>query len=312
MNITQQMLDWRAKSIEELARGERRALDPEYRVRSVRLDGTPLSRAHISEDMMISRTSLQGAELFYWSPEMVKIVRDASEDFPFATHRLYESDMPAESGCFYFPEALVIDPMHIRAMCWQPTCTEADGHIALHSVHDRVFPTDHHVKEDHPATGVAFTVYGKVASDHPLNDWDGMIGTNYLNFDSELLPKDAGTATVRAGAFFLSALTFLQQRIMSTVEEVPDRATRRRTEHAGLAVSPTRVVQLRRRESSGSSGAGGSVDWAYQWMVGGHWRQQYYPSTQQHKTIRIFPYAKGPADKPFKAETATRVFKVAR
>jgi hypothetical protein len=313
MGPTQIMLDWRIGALADMARAEVRAADPTYKVRSVRLDGTRLSRANIEEDMMIGRTSLQVADMFYWSPEMTSIVWDASEDFPFQTHRLYETDMPTEAGCFYFPNDLYVGPMQIRAMLWQPICDEPDGHIALHAVHDRILPRDRDVPdEDHPPSGIAYTVTGRVEAKNEFGDWDGMIGTNYLRFDSELMPKDKNTPTVRAGAFFLSALVFLQQRIMTTSEVAPDRATRRRTEREGLSVAKVRVVQLRRRESSVSSGEHSPVEWAYQWMVGGHWRQQYYPSIQQHKTIRIFPYTKGPADKPFRADTAARVFKVAR
>lgn len=50
------------------------------------------------------------------------------------------------------------------------------------------------------------------------------------------------------------------------------------------------------------------VDWKYRWLVRGHHRAQWCPSTQSHKLMWIAPYIKGPEDKPLKA----RAYKVVR
>jgi hypothetical protein len=70
-------------------------------------------------------------------------------------------------------------------------------------------------------------------------------------------------------------------------------------------VPAVRVIELRRREHDNrehdeSSGSDGPA-WQYQWIVSGHWRRQYYPSSKAHKPRYIAPYVKGPADKPLKA-----------
>ncbi|TXH58329.1 MAG: hypothetical protein E6Q97_02475, partial [Desulfurellales bacterium] len=49
------------------------------------------------------------------------------------------------------------------------------------------------------------------------------------------------------------------------------------------------------------------TQWRYQWLVNGHWRAQWYPKSQEHRTIWIMPHMKGPEDKPVKPATE-RVF----
>lgn len=40
--------------------------------------------------------------------------------------------------------------------------------------------------------------------------------------------------------------------------------------------------------------------WKQRWLVRGHYRAQWYPSTKSHKVIWVAPYLKGPEDAPFK------------
>lgn len=42
------------------------------------------------------------------------------------------------------------------------------------------------------------------------------------------------------------------------------------------------------------------VDWSCQWIVRGHWRNQWYPSEGRHKQRYVPPYVKGPPDKPLR------------
>ena len=57
------------------------------------------------------------------------------------------------------------------------------------------------------------------------------------------------------------------------------------------------VVQLRASKNDATKGKG-DVDYQHRWMVRGHHRAQWYPSTQTHKVIWIAPHMKGPEDKP--------------
>jgi hypothetical protein len=75
------------------------------------------------------------------------------------------------------------------------------------------------------------------------------------------------------------------------------------------------IVYLRRREQhTGNTmidAQGTKIDWSCQWLVQGHWRNQYHPSDQSHKPMFIQSYVKGPEDKPFKAPKE-RIFAAVR
>ncbi|GAI71048.1 unnamed protein product [marine sediment metagenome] len=52
------------------------------------------------------------------------------------------------------------------------------------------------------------------------------------------------------------------------------------------------------------------VEWACQWIVGGHWRNQWYPSKHEYRPKYIASYIKGPEDKPLR--NPGRLFAVVR
>jgi hypothetical protein len=119
--------------------------------------------------------------------------------------------------------------------------------------------------------------------------------------------------------FLAGCLSFLEQRIATAVERPVSRAARRRVDRSRPMAEPAaavRVIELRRREQSehGDDIADDDSEgpaWQSQWIVSGHWRQQYYRASNAHKPRYIAPYVKGPADKPLKAP-AGDVFAVLR
>lgn len=121
------------------------------------------------------------------------------------------------------------------------------------------------------------------------------------------MPQYQGTM-LRQTMLYLAfaALYLMGQRLAIKSEVKADRATRRRMEHNGKQ-SPllpvVQVITLRRLEPQGirpKPGDDHEVDWHWQWVVGKHWRRQYFPSLGQHKYIVIDSYMKGPEDKPVK------------
>lgn len=95
-----------------------------------------------------------------------------------------------------------------------------------------------------------------------------------------------------------------------STKERPDRATRKRAKRAGLPEPEILVVRLR-RERSLAERIGGSANYAYRFMVSGHWRNQWFPTQHEHRQVWISPYVKGPGDKPFKPPQG-RVFNLFR
>jgi hypothetical protein len=130
---------------------------------------------------------------------------------------------------------------------------------------------------------------------------------------STFTPADLRDARQVAALFTVLTL-FLQQRVLVAASERADRATRRRLERAGWPDGPlVRVVALRRseRQHGEPPASPGHVDWAYRWVVRGHWRRQWLPSLRRHQPRWIAPHVKGPDDRPLKPP-ATTVFAVTR
>jgi hypothetical protein len=101
-----------------------------------------------------------------------------------------------------------------------------------------------------------------------------------------------------------AALHLMNQRLATTVQSPLNRAMRRQGSPLIARYPPfVKVVTLRRleeeREKAERDGEN-PVEWNWQWEVRGHWREQYYPSTKEYKTIFIEAYIKGPNDKPLK------------
>jgi hypothetical protein len=92
-----------------------------------------------------------------------------------------------------------------------------------------------------------------------------------------------------------------QQRIAQAQTRQVTRSARRRAERAKfeLPEDGIRVVTLRRLVSEPAAAAlPVDVDWSHRWIVGGHWRQHWYPSLDDHRPLWIAPYVKGPDGAP--------------
>lgn len=98
--------------------------------------------------------------------------------------------------------------------------------------------------------------------------------------------------------FAVTLLTLMGQPIAEIDERNAPREIRRRMEREGEDVSPVSVLTLRRPRHESEPPDGYSKEWSHRWVVGSHWRRQWYPSIQRHRSILINAYVKGPDDKP--------------
>lgn len=101
-----------------------------------------------------------------------------------------------------------------------------------------------------------------------------------------------------------------QQTISTIKRERADRGSRRRAARVGDEEPIITVVRLRRAEKRPTENET-EVDWRSRWIVGGHWRNQWFPSLGDHRQIWIAPYIKGPEDKPLRVNHG-RAFEVVR
>lgn len=131
--------------------------------------------------------------------------------------------------------------------------------------------------------------------------------------DAQLQDKELhAVRRVEQMRYIAVCMAFMNQRILVQHGERADRSTRRRLERSGWTHEPEiKVIRLRRASSHAAGSDHEPVEWSCRWIVSGHWRQQFYPSTGEHRPVFVLPYIKGPDEKPLKA-TADRVFVVAR
>jgi len=123
-----------------------------------------------------------------------------------------------------------------------------------------------------------------------------------------LRPRD-----VALTRFVMAAAVWLRQRVAVMAGTPIERHARKRIARAHqVDVREVKVVTLRRLETlPRPPGPGVPVEWSCRWIVDGHWRNQYHPSTGRHELTYINPFVKGPADKPLKVPSAT-VYAVTR
>lgn len=89
----------------------------------------------------------------------------------------------------------------------------------------------------------------------------------------------------------------MRQPLCTESSPAPDRPARRRMKKAGVAEQPVRVLELRRPRHSGPSGES-DREYHHQWIVRGHWRQQWFPKREVHRPVWIAPHIKGPEGAP--------------
>jgi hypothetical protein len=296
-----QAIEGRLKIAEGVMRPEMRRFLGESLTSAQERRGINPAALEMASDEVIARTyagALYGSP-FYWSPEMCAVISAVAVDMPDWT--LTPEMLCVRSGFFWFSEPLALplwdgERADLAAVGWH-LMTDNDG---LEVVQTAAF-TNTRLDSGVPPlpSNVAAWKIGTTYSDALAFRDGAMVGY-----------PDRYEAMFR---YFACALSFINQSIFVTRHERATRATRKRAE-AVLSDSEceVRVVQLRKRANPGEqTGEARSVEWSHQWVVSGHWRQQFYPSTGEHRPIFVLPYVKGPEDKPLKAP-AERVFAVVR
>jgi hypothetical protein len=91
----------------------------------------------------------------------------------------------------------------------------------------------------------------------------------------------------------------MQQQLATRSRYTPSRPARRDAKRHGFRDDgEVVVVRLRRAKGESHGEAMGEAHYSHQFIVGGHWRAQNYPSEGVTRQIWISPYVKGPRDAP--------------
>lgn len=255
---------------------------------------------------------LRSSETFLWRDDLLRASLVAAKSLP-APVTLSAEIPPTPSGFYFFSSPFSLDGVReaVSAIAWHPFGSDYFMFWLYSSSAKRFGELD------------AFTVFMlKHGSDvlvQPVEKFDSLDdararGSHGTHLD--LTNKTSGNMDSKIGAdsvvrFLMASWLWLKQRVMVAAREDVNSGARKAAAKINVR-SNVSVITLRRAESSPSSiNVTGPTDWSCQWLVRGHWRQQFYRSTSERRPLWIEPYVKGPEDKPFKLPNET-VFQVNR
>lgn len=249
--------------------------------------------------------TLRSGEPFYWDATTCDLVAATASAIPNMTLR--PEDLIAPFGFCWFARPLPLTTPEFVGRD-VPLLGYAWGEVPGNGV--MLIPFVPVVER--PSGGPAQMVmwrYGDSLEDLTTNVKDLALGEMKM-----IDPETSALRRCEQMRYIAACTAFMNQRILARRREMADRNTRRRLERAGWTHEPMiQVVTLRRAHAANTTtdAAHDPVEWSCQWVVSGHWRQQYYPSTGEHRPLFVLPYIKGPEGLPIKAP-AERVFVVSR
>lgn len=273
--------------------------------------GRDLLAEHKENAALVTMTAhaLSHGDSYYWSRELSLAMEKVASTVP-PDARLVPEDLPSDWGFFLFAHPVEVDA---RGAIDLPDIYDHREQIAIAALNWGSIETVNGKR------GIGVCAYERA-------DCGCLIPEHMTSiFPPETLGEflaglehsgDALTGLERSaqlGALLYASLAFIRDRIVTTPARVVERHVRRRLAREGYHHEPlVRVVELRRKAAhSEHAGESESVEWSHQWIVSGHWRQQWYPSLDTTQPRWIMPYVKGPEDKPLKPPRA-KVFAVVR
>lgn len=252
---------------------------------------------------------LQGADLYYVTAPMADLAVAAGASLP--AFNLMPEDLPSMNGFLYFAKPIdVVDyaqyyenegcspitavawsewtggnPAWKRGGVWMTWYADRDGQ--LESAVQRGLLSRQQADAARSGLGPLLIDNESASpfSPDPIPNPDGTFGA------------DGHENTSIGWIATLKATWLLMTQPLARVEDVAhDRAARRRAEKRGETPPRVRVIHLRR--PAGKPGGPGGREYHHQWIVRGHWRQQWYSTREVHRPVWIAPHIKGPADAP--------------
>lgn len=225
-------------------------------------------------------------ETYFVAADMVTLAETAAESLPALT--ITETVLPSRTGFMVYEKAIAelrpakgsfeLDGAPVVGIAWETAPLPFDGDTGG-------------IREDGQLVACVLT--------YPLIERQGRLVPGAMSYREVGTDLDDSFAADKSFERKFYATHLLMQQTLTWVESVmPDRPTRRRLARAGLPPSDIKVIKLRRMGKAPDREDEAIVAWTHRWLVNGHWRQQFYPSTRSHKPVWISPHVKGPSDKP--------------
>lgn len=286
---------------------------------------TRLMGIRMSELFDFDIDALKRAETFCWFADPIQAVSFAAATLP-DTVRLTRELTAGHSGWWYFTDPIPIATRHesgtLRAILWSWTVSGPKDNLPGVSFsayvdddeHSYLMPT---TKWFWPEGSTIAQVIDRTRKEHAQRYGPGGDLAGHLD-EHALQPVETLIAAVGAMVrYYTAGSLWVQQKKLVHAKGHIERHARKRMERDAFLrpLSDVQIIQLRRIKSDSMGaeepGAVGTVEWQCQWMVGGHWRNQFHPSDGHYEAKWIDAYPKGPKDKPMKTYTA-RVYVVNR
>lgn len=233
------------------------------------------------------RALMDLAEPVFVSADVLDLWDEARQHF--APEHLHSRDLFVPAGFALLPRPLVFTPGQtaIRAFGW---ASVADGVSVFGFSDSAVMEAGGVTYQGRDYTGAEAEQF--MAHFSP---WQIVL---ILNLEYGRPESDIAWRTMQA--FWRLGQEFVRSR-----ERLP-RPRRREAERLAKDIPEAEteyvtVLRLRRLASRDrNEQTEQAVDWSCQWVVRGHWRNQWYPSEQRHRQRYVGPHVKGPLDKPLR------------
>lgn len=266
-------------------------------------------RTYLDGSGRLMHTDICAGDVYAVTSDIVDVLEQAAPSMPQFT--LQESDLPSRTGFILLERPVLLHDRHGR-----PLILKAFGWSLAYIANLREEDIRNFTKivgHEPPSQLIAWLAWTDPRDNRDqLNDMyeEFLRRPDFARPPGDLMSVVGGVWGIGEevpplGDFVPIALAFLRfiaEPWMDFRAIEPDRPRRKRAARVHRDRTPTlHVVQLRRSGTTHqrASELGGShLDWDHRWLVRTHWRNQWYPSIQQHRPKLILEHIKGPEDKP--------------
>jgi hypothetical protein len=246
------------------------------------------------------------ADLFYVSPEMSNLVSTMAPTIPDCVPQ-----PPVKRGFVVFARSIAGTDaesgsiIYTTAYLWQPVQTVLGPCIGIESYSWRDLIHTYRMMSDEAKDQFRQAMPMRL---HPTGgqEWPEKSETT----DFSMIPasnQKMETSMLEDRRVLSTFWALCSQRIAVEEPFIPDRAMRRQAERERWPHIPkVRIIRLREATRPKKDGPPSEIEWSHRWLVGAHWRNQWYASTQEHRPKLIEAYVKGPDDKPLVVRETVR------
>ncbi|MFF4338118.1 hypothetical protein [[Kitasatospora] papulosa] len=230
------------------------------------------------------------AELFFVSESMAILAREAAKTLP--PFQLFPEDLPSKCGFAFIGGGTfqAVDEVNgCSAFLWEERDNKV--HFGLYADTDAMLRT--------------MTASGSCTPEQAADHWQRAGRLTPMGFEAVLpfganeeVPEEDGGGQGPLLAALRSMWLLMHQPLTEVVTVEPERSAATRLRKAGREPAAVRVIELRRPKNAGGASGDSNREYHHQWIVRGHWRQQWYPARQVHRPVWIAPHVKGPDGAP--------------